>query len=266
MSDFWKELFARMPDWLLNTAALVIIAAVIIMLFWFILAARKFSETMGNENRVIQLQDDLIIERKQSQINEDISSQAVTTLQNMKNYISALNDIRFSFTYEDPNIYTYKVTSLIQRLIDGLAADVKLSPGERHRCGVWLENNGILKLRYASSGFPENYIGVRELSIEHSLAGKSFRRKQTVKYTDVTEEEDWEKNPASSSDYTALICIPMAGWGVLTIDALKPMRDEVSIIGELYGALIESAVIEFLINDSMANEAAASKEVISEEE
>ena len=50
----------------------------------------------------------------------------------------------------------------------------------------------------------------------------------------------------SDSPYSALICIPISTFGVLTIDALKPMKEEIVVIGKLYSRIIEGTVYELL--------------------
>ncbi|WP_342626548.1 GAF domain-containing protein [Brevibacillus massiliensis] len=139
-----------------------------------------------------------------------------------------------------------EVHNLFQRLVEALASDVKYRPGERHRCGLWIESGGELILLHASAGFPDHYLRNRRLDIERSIAGKSFRRGQTIVLDNVRENDDWEPNPESSSPYLALICIPIGRWGVLTVDALHPMKEHVKMICELYGCMIEGAMEEYM--------------------
>jgi putative methionine-R-sulfoxide reductase with GAF domain len=212
--------------------------------WWTGSGARRFWQTIGKEDKLIKLQEEIIDVKEKNQHNEDIASQVCTVIANAKNFLVSLNGLR---KLENPDEVLQPADYLIQRVVEALSSDVKSSPGEQHRCGLWLdEENGELIMYKGSSGFPENYINQRKLDIDHSIAGKAYRKQQTVKKDDVQNDEDWEPNPDSNSKYSAIICIPISKWGVLTIDAKKPMNNEQMLIGELYSYVIEGAINEFM--------------------
>jgi hypothetical protein len=250
--SFWKELFARLPDAFYPVAALILLLIMIAVLWWVSIGAKRFSESMGRENRLITLQDEMIKEKKENQDNADTALQVSRALENARMYINSLNNLRMS---ADPTTAELRSKQLIQRIVESLASDVKFRPGERHRCGLWLEieEANKLTLLFGSTGFPDNYVNQRILDINQSIAGKAYRKKQTVKRDIVSEDDDWERNPHSSSDYTALICIPIKAWGVLTIDALEPMKHEALLIGELYATIIEGALEEYIMSVEFIN-------------
>ena len=61
----------------------------------------------------------------------------------------------------------------------------------------------------------------------------------------------WLPNPESKSNYQAMIGVPLhlenEVRGVLTIDALTPMGDEACLIGEVYAAVIEVTLMEYVM-------------------
>ncbi len=210
------EFIKGAPEWFFHATSVVILVFLAWFLWFIVVGTKRFSDVIGKEDRLNKLHEELSKVKEDSRKNSEMALQMIRVLENLRNYIDTLNRIKWSNQIEQ---YQY----LFQRLIDNLASDVKQHAGERHRCGLWIVDGNELVLVYASAGFPESYVRSRRLSIERSLAGKTHRRKESFKYDDVTREDDWERNPNSNSNYTALISIPIGEWGVLTIDALQPM-------------------------------------------
>lgn len=247
MEGFFKVLMDRLPSWFFVCAAVLTLIGIGGILFWFINAARSYSKAMGKENRLQKLQEEFIFEKEQNKINEGKASQLKSAIINVRPFIFTINHIR-SVEYPSIDYKFFELKNLIQRVIDSLASDVKFKPGETHRVGLWIEDHETNKLvlRFASAGFPTSYIDVRELEINHSLAGKSFRRKKTILENDVMKNDEFKPSSDAPTKYKAVVCIPFHHWGVLTIDAFKPMDDEARSIGELYGSILELVFQEYL--------------------
>ncbi|MFG6493835.1 hypothetical protein P8610_00615 [Fictibacillus sp. UD] len=235
------EILKEMPDWFYPLAAIIILMCLGFVAWWIFIGAKRYSDALVRENRVITLQDEIAKEKEKSKISLGLSSQLKVCLENVQAHIYSLNEFR-SNTDEEIIKSTHH---FVERVIDSLVSDVKFDPGERHRCALWFEEEGELFILCGSSGFSQSYIENRRLDTNRSVAGKCFRKKEIIKRDNVLDDEDWEKNPNSTSKYSALICIPTGAWGVLTIDALSPMREEVIIIGQLYGKIIEGIINEY---------------------
>lgn len=243
MGDFFKELMGKMPEWFFAVAAILVLVGIAGILVWFVLGAYRYSREMGKDTKLQQLQESLQKERQYNKANEERASQLAGALAAIKPLINTLNKIR-SFT--DVEEVMYETVNLIRRATDNLASDIKFRAGEKHRCGLWIEQNRVLQLQFASAGFPTSYLNNRTLEVDRSIAGKSFRLKTIINEPDVTVNDEWQKNDQSTSKYKSLICIPVSTWGVLTIDGFHPMNDEVMMIGEVYATLLEGAFLEYV--------------------
>jgi hypothetical protein len=244
--DFWKEMLGKFPDFFFVVAALIVLFILIVIGIWVSIGAKRFADSMGKENRLISLQEEMIKEKEENKINSDIASLLKTVIENTESHIHHLNRIKNQVESYSAQALEYR--QLIQQLINSLSNDIKFNPGERHRCGLWVEDedtgNKSLILVVGSTGFPPDYILNRVLNIDRSIAGNCFRKKQVIKRDNVLVDEDWEKNRHSNSNYTALICVPISDMGVLTIDALKPMKEEILCIAQIYARIIEIALSE----------------------
>lgn len=247
-----KEWFKRLPDWVFTISSLIFLALIagISIMVW--IAVKRYADSIGRENRLVALQE----ENKEmiSKANKSISeaAQLQTVIINSRSFINSLIELPKT---ESPAYYL-----LIQRVIEGLASDIKAYSGERHRCGFWIEEKDqvMLRLSNGSAGFPENYIDNRLLDINNSVAGRCFRKKQSINIPDVTLDSDWSSLNSSNS-YKALICIPVGSWGVITIDAKEPMEENAQVIGELYSVIIEGIFDNFMKNfEKATNNQAAS--------
>lgn len=242
------ELFNKLPNWAFVIASIVLIVLLIgiSVLVW--IAVKRYAEAVGRENKVIQLQEDLAIQKESANIQRNATSQLQSVIMNARSYVNSLNRTRHQTDTPD-------FSSFVQRIIEAIASDVKAHGGERHRCGLWLENrdSGVLKLIHGSAGFPEHYLNNKELDINDSIAGRSFRKKQVVKVDNVEEDSDWSASDSSNS-YSALICIPIGEWGVITIDARSPMNENAQLIGELYGSIVEGIFDELFYQLSLSGE------------
>ncbi|WP_141432397.1 hypothetical protein [Bacillus sp. 03113] len=246
MDKIISELFERLPNWffILSSILLLILLISISIPIW--IAVKRYADSAGKENRIITLQEDIATHKKISEVNINSTSQLQNVLMNTRSFFNAFNQLK----YKDEIFYD----QLIQRIVEAIAADIKSQGGERHRCGIWIEvpEQGQLKLTTGSSGFPEQYIGNRVLDINNSIAGRSFRKKQIIKVDNVVEDTDWSSQDSTNS-YSALICIPLGNWGVVTIDAKNPLNENAQLIGELYCSIIEG-IMEELLNIMAYNE------------
>lgn len=243
------EWFKIVPDWAIVVISVVLIGLVsgIAVMVW--IAVKRYADAIGRENKLVILQE------RVSQLEKDVVTHRTKSLQfqtvtmNARSFINSLNKVIEDKQGDHLN--------LVQRIVEAIASDIKASGLERHRCGFWLydEDLDILKLVNGSSGFPDTYISQRTLEINNSIAGRSFRKKQTLNLHDVTNDGDWSSND-SSGTYKALICIPVLEFGVLTIDAREPMDESIQLIGELYASIIDGLFYELLrrIDEDMDDE------------
>lgn len=241
---FPKELFIKLPDWFYGIAAVIILVGMAVAIYWVVLGAKKFQTAIGRENRIIELQNELITIKDSLKLHSHLSLQLSTTIANAEAYIRSLNDLRLNTT--DHEELTFKSINLMQRIVDALSSDVKFQAGDRHRCGLWTENEGQLTLLVGSTEFPNEYIRNRKLDLNWSIAGKCFRKKSIVHLDDVSTDDDWQRSNNSSSPYKSLICIPLSNIGVLTIDAMNPMSTDTVYIGQLYSRIIEGTLNEYI--------------------
>lgn len=240
-----KDLLDKMPPWFYQVAGVVVLVA-LAYFFWMSFSVVRnlksaISNVLGRDDRIKDLQEKLDAEKEVSRQSKTVSSQLSTALFNIRPYVETLNNIRTELDHE---LRMQEATGLMQRILDQLSSDIKFRAGERHRCGIWINEERILKLSFVSAGFPCNYRNFRTLDVDNSTAGKSFRKKQTLRIPDVSKDSDWEANPESKSDYKSIICIPLGAWGVLTIDGLEELSEECEMIAELYATIIEGSVQE----------------------
>jgi putative methionine-R-sulfoxide reductase with GAF domain len=240
-ADIIKIIIEKQPSWFFNVASVIMLVILIILGYWIFLGAKRYADAVGKENTLISLQQQLSDQKEITALYRNTSSQLASVVQNARIFINSLNEYR-----NDSDARLDKAHFLIQRIVEALASDIKSNGGERHRCGLWFENidEGVLYLANGSAGFPDSYIGNRTLGIHESIAGRAYRKKQTIKIDNVENDSDWSPSDTPSS-YKALICVPVGSWGVLTIDAKEPMDENAVLIGELYASIIEGILDEF---------------------
>lgn len=247
MGDVLKLLMDKLPSWFYIIAAVIILIALAWFFYITLVSAKKIKDMIStllkHDDHTKELQGSVDKLRDELKDKNKSAEQMSTALFNIKPLIETLNNIR---SLDNPEQRMSEAQNLIQRALDSLAADIKTESGGKHRCGLWITNNQSLRLVFASAYFPKNYKGSRELHLDRSLAGKCFRRQQTIKWDDVTTDSDWTPNPDTRSVYKSLICIPSGNWGVLTVDGINKMSEESLYIAETYGSVIDGAIIENL--------------------
>jgi hypothetical protein len=249
------EWFKRLPDWAFVASSVIFLVLLGIITYFISIATKRYADSVGQENRVISLQE----ENKQIFLDyqrySSSTAQLQTVLMNSRSFVNSLNKLP---TTEKP-----PYENLIQRVIEGLASDVKAHGGERHRCGFWIASldQGVLSLINGSAGFPDNYVESRKLDLNNSIAGRCFRKKLSINLPDVTIDTDWSPVDSSGS-YKALICVPVGSWGVITIDAKEPMEENAQLIGEFYSSIIEGIFNDFMyrLESETVNQSAADVE------
>lgn len=251
MEDIIKEWFKRLPDWVFTFSSFIFLALLIGISVMVWIAVKRYADAVGRENQVISLQEKVESYKEIAGKHNNSSAQLQTVLLNARSYINSLNKARAQTINQD-------YSSFLQRIVEAIASDVKSQGGERHRCGLWLDapDQGKLKLIHGSAGFPEHYLNNKTLDVNDSIAGRAFRKNQVLKIDNVSEDSDWNATD-SSNTYNALICIPVGNWGVITIDARKPMDENAQLIGELYGSIIEGTMEEIfniIFSDQQENQ------------
>lgn len=247
MDTFLELLFHKMPNWFFYISAVILLITIGAAAWWIVVGAKRFSKSLGAETKLYQLQEKLHSLDSESKHTERISLKLLTVIDNSRQFINSITNGKSS---ENPHLN-------IQRVIEGLAADVKTKAGERNRSGFWMAipDTKTLKLVNGSSGFPEHYIGKRKLHYNQSVAGRCYRKKELIYCKNVHDDADYQP---SGNNYTSLICVPINDYGVLTIDGTEPFDDHVKSIAELYGVLIE-LILEDFSTKTFAREVVASK-------
>lgn len=236
------EILKMMPTWFNHAAAIVILIGMISIVWWITSGAKKFSNAINKETRLLEMQDELDKLRELSKENYETSLQSITTISNVELYIRELNELRSKHSKNENDII-----NLIERVIESLSQDIKKHAGARHRCVFWIgggNNDEYLTPVATSTGFPDNYLSIRRLNVNNSIAGRSFRKKELINREDVKIDEDWQEYDNSLGSYVSLICIPISEWGVLTIDGTEMMNKNDEKIGVLYASVIEGLINE----------------------
>jgi putative methionine-R-sulfoxide reductase with GAF domain len=259
MTDAIKILLEKQPSWFFHVSSLVLLIILGIIGYWVFIGAKRYSDAIAKEDKLVTLLEERNLIRQEKESNRAITDQICVVLENSTTFIKALNN----FNNEE-----YHVNNHVQTIIESLATDVKTVIGERHRCGFWLadENNSNLTLANGSAAFPFGYVNNKTLDINNSIAGRCYRKKETIFIDDVSQDPDWSTTDNQSS-YTSLICVPVGPWGVITIDGKQKMTHNTVLIGKLYASIIEGYMNKFLlgqVSDFTQTEVAASVETIDE--
>lgn len=245
MDSFLKGILDKLPPWFYSLSAILFLAVLIIFfgmtLFGASRITRAMHSIMSRDRRIEQLHDRLHEAIRRAEWQSNIASQLATACGNLGPLLHQLNALR---SHPNPMTRLSEIESLVQRCLDTLSSDIKVSAGGRHRCALWVQQEEELLLVFASSGFPKTHPGNRRLHIHRSIAGRCLRKRQLIHVDDVTEDDDWEPNHDSRSLYSSLICVPVSTWMVLTVDGVEPMSSEVEMLCELYGVLFEGIFLE----------------------
>lgn len=248
MEAILKGIIDKMPPWFFIGAGVLILIALAIFLYFVIFGTSRltkmFSSIINRDSKIEELHDKYHELQMQCEKNDAKAHQFSTASSNIRSILETLNDIR---KRTEPAHQTLsEINSLLQRCLDCLASDVKERAGGSHRCGFWVhtDQGPVLTLALASSGFPKHYIGNRQLDIHRSIAGRSLRKNQLLNIANVRADSDWELNADSRSNYTSLICVPIGGYSVITLDGHQEMGSEVELIADLYATVIDGILIE----------------------
>lgn len=245
MEGIIKLMMDKLPPWSFQMFAIVISAGLVFYFVRTLYVNKKFSDMvtdiMKRDDRLQGYQEKVDTLRTSQLESEHSAAQTLSALRNLKVFADTLNDLRLT---EDAYVVLTESGFLMQRMLDMLAIDMKLKPGGHHRCGIWLHSESVLTLRFASAGFPKHYVGERQLHIDRSVAGRSYRKQANVHSPEVRKDEDWELNVDSKSPYQTLLCMPLSDYGVMTIDGMEPFPEAGRVIGELYAALVTGVLTE----------------------
>ncbi|MED4206606.1 GAF domain-containing protein [Neobacillus mesonae] len=252
MADIFEVLLDKQPSWFFQLSSIILTIILGICAVWVFKGAKRYYQAVDKENRIVTLLEEKNTLYKDNNENKAITDQMCVVLENSTTFIKALNDSNNN-----------DVATQIQTIIESLATDIKNVVGERHRCGYWVadENGQYLSLVNGSAAFPHGYVNSRTLDINHSIAGRCYRKNETLFINDVVNDADWVFSDSPSS-YTSLICVPVAHWGVITIDGKQKMTHNTVLISKLYASIIEGFMNKLLLNLSHSqndsqNEAAA---------
>lgn len=248
MNNVLIELLDRLPAWSYHVFASIIAFGIFLFIIKVFSKDQKISNLIDrsldlvNDQKLYYNQIDKLKEENRALKYE--VTQFTSCINNVKEIYKTLLEAKLSSSRTE----NHHVTSdLLQRAIESLAYNIKSVSGDNHRVGIWSKHNeDELILIRASSGFPNDYVGQRKLELNRSIAGRCFRKGESINCPNVLADEDWVSNPQSSSQYKSLICIPLYGWGVLTIDAFQPLNDSCLIIGELYSSIINEIMLEYI--------------------
>ncbi|WP_336737362.1 hypothetical protein [Bacillus altitudinis] len=246
MGDIISAFLDKSPPWFFIISSFILIAILLIIGCFVYIAVKRFADNANKENKVIKL-----LEERETLKNENLhhklfTEQLTVAITNAKTFVDLLVYIQKKRSDSDD-----AVLDAINKILEGLTAVIKTDIGEMHRCGFWIIDDTVLRLLCGSSGFPLNYPGNRVLDINNSIAGRCFRKLESINIADVTKDVDWKESD-SSNTYNSLICIPISDWGVVTIDAKRKLSDNTLQIGQLYCSIISGILGEY--TESVQNE------------
>ncbi|MFJ6207318.1 hypothetical protein [Lysinibacillus sp. NPDC092081] len=236
MTTFIQEWMKRLPDWVFTVSSIIFVILILLIAITIYRTVKRYSDAIGREDKVSNLHEELAKLKDESRIQKENAQQLYSVIIHTRTFLKAI------FSGTDPNEKDYY--QILQRIVEGLVSDIKASGLERHRCALWISDTDeqtseeYLELFIGSSGFPDEYLHKRRLGLNNSIAGRSYRKKESLNIPDVNKDSDWDK-PEKSSKYKALICIPFNEIGVLTVDAQEEMNNEIFGIAELYSTIIE---------------------------
>ncbi|MFP7273735.1 GAF domain-containing protein [Bacillus paralicheniformis] len=240
MGDIVSAFLDKSPPWFFIISSIILIVILIIIGVFVYIAVKRFADNANKENKVIKLLEERETLKNENLHNKLLTEQLTVAISNAKTFVDLLVLIqknRSGSTGDD-------VLHAINKILEGLTAVIKTDIGEMHRCGFWINDDTGLRLLCGSSGFPLDYPGNRVLDINHSIAGRCFRKSESINIVDVTKDADWKESD-SSNTYSSLICIPISEWGVVTIDAKREMSDNTLQIGQLYCSIISGILGEY---------------------
>ncbi|PWA06991.1 hypothetical protein DCC39_17135 [Pueribacillus theae] len=131
-NSFFDNFFKHTPGWFFIIAAIIILIGLTFITAFISLGFKRYSEALGKENNLIKLKDQVYQLKSKKEHHENVSSKLLTVIENSRLFINSINDNRGNHL---------DFSSVIQRIIESLAADVKTKPGEKHRSGFWLPDD-----------------------------------------------------------------------------------------------------------------------------
>ncbi|MBB6449463.1 putative methionine-R-sulfoxide reductase with GAF domain [Geomicrobium halophilum] len=230
---------SQQPNWVFFITGLIIIIGVITIFILIGRAAIKYTEKIDKELGFQKIQQDLHETKYQAAIHQDISLQTINALSNAERFLEQLQHARIDSVQVEDNLETYE--NLMIRVVNALSSDIKFHPGEQHRCAVWIEESDQLVYFTGSNSFDGRH-EARVLSLNETIPGRCFRKKETQLVQDVSTDVDGSPHNGS---YGAILCIPLSEWGVLTVDAHRSFKEEVTHICHLYARFVDLAFFEY---------------------
>ncbi|MGQ8924017.1 hypothetical protein ACUUYQ_19595 [Bacillus halotolerans] len=250
MGDIIEALLKNTPSWAINICGGVIVAITLAIGVYVVLATKRYAENAHKEDKLIGLLEEKNELSQQNHHINAINEQLLVVIENTKDLVVLSNTIVEKGISDDE----FSIEPLIQKVVEALASDIKAVVGEKHRVGFWMnindEEENEIVLTHGSSGFPHSYILHKTLDINHSIAGRSLRKNEVIKVDNVMDDPDWIVSD-TPSNYTALICIPIDNWGVVTIDAKEKMGNNTLNIGKLYCAILHNILEQNIISRSI---------------
>lgn len=230
------ELLKVVPSWVFLGIGIIILIMLlgICFLVWMTLHGTYKNSQRGHIEK--DLKDEIVRITKSKDIYQEQVARLEHIIKNARSftssYVNLVNEEKDNF---DENI---------QRIIESICNDIKMTARNGHRSGFWFfepdqnnPSNGVLSLMFGSSGFPDNYFGNRKLDIHNSIAGRSFRKGTVQLINEVSKDPDWDSN--GSNNYKAILCVPIRDYGVVTVDSNEDITEQIKIIVELYSVIIE---------------------------
>lgn len=171
--------------------------------------ARQITKVLDKESNIKEMQEQIRTLDTEYKFKNEVSSLYHTALGNVASHIKTLSDIRYNKEERELIEVHNQIKNLLNRIIDSMAADMKFDPGEMHRCGLWLyqSEDRTLVLIHASAGFQTEHVNNKSLNVDHSIAGRAFRLKRTIKEDEVNNSYEWYKSSPTTSKYKAILAV-----------------------------------------------------------
>ncbi|WP_138859465.1 GAF domain-containing protein [Exiguobacterium mexicanum] len=215
-------------------------------------AVRRFSKNMDKEDRGIELsKQNTELTRQVADINNE-QSHFYSAVQSLNSYISNFNSL---LNYHTTNRGHFLPEHAEQSLADLhqassitlLSIHNEISTSNKSRVSYWVYNDetGQLDSIMRSTNFTSNASRdtSRTLDINLSIAGRAFRKKEMQFVSNLNIDPDWSTF-STNQKYESILAVPVADFGVVTIDFSTPPNE---IVIELCGLYVKSFEFQIIM-------------------
>jgi|GEM_PF-3424326 len=249
MYEMLLALINRTSLWVVNLIMLAVGAAVLVWVWSAITVLRRNVTVHATADRIISLQEENQRFKAGLHQLEEKYGHSLAVMAGVKSVFAELKYLLDLFA--GGGDVRDQAGGILKLTLDRISTDLKFSPGELHRCALWLDMDGRrLGMYVASAGFADYQRNHRVLEIDRSAAGRCFRTRTSRYSPNVNKDEDFFHRPGTTHRYLSLICVPLVlgelCLGVISVDGREEeaFRAEDVEMVEAYGEM--AAVIRMI--------------------